>query len=193
MEILTPGRTLVCEIADFDACDRYLFSIDDLGAALTVSWKLKGCSDHGVVHVAKKAVEGGTRLIGFGQGNVSRWRGAAAESTEECKDGCDCHTLPFTLGRAAFDGLEKGKSIELNVFGEVASFVKKGKAKREIQIDGKACEVDCLHAAGSEGELWIIDDAKCPVIARVEVAGGENYCELQIASKRAPAELEAEL
>jgi hypothetical protein len=192
-ELITAKRTLVCEIADFDACDKYLFHIEKAGKELAVDWKLKGCGDSGEIHVGKKALDGGTKLIGFSQGSVSRWQGNVAKSTDTCEEGCDCHTLPFILSRAALAALKSGEPVSLNVFGAPQSFEKKGSETRTIEVDGKKTKLACLHAASDDGDLWVVDDATWPVIVRVESDGGDNYAELSIVSSKSIADLEPSL
>jgi hypothetical protein len=197
MEIVSPGKTLVCEIADFDASDQYLFRIDKVRPALEVTWKLKGCPDNGAVKVGGKALDGGTKLITLSQGNVSRWKTDLSKTrttNKECKGVCDCHTLPFLLSRAAFKGLASGTSIELNAFGETATYAPRPRrVTRTVAIDGKSTKLRCLRASGSGGELWVNDDAEWPLLARIETGGGSNYCELQLVSGLALDELEAQL
>jgi hypothetical protein len=195
MKLLEKGRTLVCEIADFDACDKYFFHVDGVAPSLTVAWKLKGCGDNGVLKTTAKALDAGTKLIAFGQGNVSRWKGAVATSTEECEDGCDCHTPPFLLSRGVYKRLKSGEPVELNVFGELATFTKKKKAlsKRPLIVDGEKTTIQTLHATGSDGDLWFVDDAACPLIVRVEAAGGDNYCELAIVTSKSIDATESDL
>jgi hypothetical protein len=194
MDLLEKGRTLVCEVADMDACDKYLFHVDDAGASLTTTWKLKGCSDNGILEITAKALDSGTKLIGFGQGNVSRWKGAVASSTEECEVGCDCHTPPFLLSRGAYKRLKSGEPVELNVFGELAIFTKKKKAlgKRPLLLDGNKTTVQTLHATASDGDLWFVDDARWPLIVRVET-NDEYYSELSVVSSESIEALEATL
>jgi hypothetical protein len=193
MNLITSGRTLVCEIADFDACDKYLFHVDDAAASLTTSWKLKGCSDSGTVHTTAKALEAGTRLIGFGQGNVSRWQSAVASSEEECADGCECHTPPFLLSRGAYERLKSGEPVKLNVFGELATFThEENEAEnRPLVLDGNQTTIPTLRATGSDGDLWFVDDPRWPVIVRIEACGGDHYCELSVVSSGTIAALEA--
>lgn len=193
MELLAKGRTLVCEIADFDACDQYIFQIDDAGAGLTAKWKLVGCGDNGTVALADKAVEAGTNLIAFGQGNVARWKGDVASDATACKDNCDCHTLPFLLSRGALSALKNGKPVELNVFGELQTFTKAGTQTRELEVDGKKTPFATIQASSKDGDLWVIDDPRWPVLVRVETAGGDNYSELSIVSTESIEALESKL
>lgn len=46
-------------------------------------------------------------------------------------------------------------------------------------VRGETKSIDAIHATSHDGDLWIVDDAKWPVVLRVETAGGDNYCELQ--------------
>lgn len=193
MNLVSKGRTLVCEIADFDACDKYLFHVTKADSTLEVEWKLKGCGDHGTLRLGGPSLKGATKLMGFSQGNVSRWQASVTEDSGTCKEGCDCHTLPLLLGRAALAALEAGEAVELNVFGAVDTFEKKGTAKREVEVDGKKTKVSCVHAAGEGGDLWVLDDVTWPVILRVETDGGENYCELVLVSAGSIKETEANL
>jgi hypothetical protein len=193
MKLLAKGRTLVCEISDFDACDKYLFHIDAAEGGVTAAWKLKGCGDNGTVAVGKKAVESATKLISFGQGSVSRWKGAVASNTESCDEGCNCHTLPFLLSRTAYRSLKGGEPVELNVFGEIQTFTKQGTEKRTIEIDGKKTSVQALHATSDDGDLWVADDAQSPVLLRVETCGGDNYCEVESVSDQSIEDAEAKL
>ncbi len=194
MGLVTVGKTLVCEISDFDACDKYLFRVEKVEASLVVTWKLKGCDESGVLDISSGALATGTRLFGFSQGNVSRWQGDVSADPHECEASCGCHTPPFMLGRAAFGALQAGKPIELNVFGSVSTFAPTGKReRREIEVEGKTSEVDCLHAHGTEGDLWVVDNALFPLILRVETDGGGNYAELRMLSDLPPDALEATL
>jgi hypothetical protein len=194
MEIISPGRTLVCQIANDDSNDKYLFPIGKVSPALEVKWKLKGCRDNGKLTVGGKALEGGVKLMDLCQGTVSRWKNRLAESTDVCKAGCDCHTVPFILSRTSFNDLASGKPIELNVLGEIASYSpKKGRVTRTVDIDGQKTKVQCLQATGRAGKLWVTDDAQWPVLLRVEAGGGDTYSELLIISRLAPKEVEAQL
>jgi hypothetical protein len=198
MDLIEKGRTLVCELGDYDACDRYFFHIEDAAESLTTTWKLKGCPDNGTLRIMPNALRAraGMKLIGLSQGSVSRWKCAVASSTEECEDGCDCHVPPFLLSRAAHKALKKGQPVELNVFGEVVTFTKKKKAlaKRTLLIDGTQTIVETLHAtAGTDGDLWFVDDPRWPLIVRVELADGEHYSDLGMVSSEPSEVLEAEL
>src|SRR4051794_30979407 len=39
------GKTIACEIADFDASDIYTFQVQATEPSLVVAWKLNGCGD----------------------------------------------------------------------------------------------------------------------------------------------------
>ncbi len=130
-------------------------------------------------------------LIAFSQGGVYRWKsGGFSESGDE---GCACHTVPFLLGRAALMSLRAGEPVDVNVFGEVQTFTKKDIEKREVNVLGETKSIDAIHATSNDGDLWIVDDAKWPVVLHVETAGGDNYCKLQSISAESIEAVESTL
>lgn len=177
MDLIAKGNTLVCEIADFDACDQYLFHIDNDEGVLVTHWKLRGCGDNGDVTIGEPPLAAANKLLTFSQGGVYRWKSGGF--SESCDEGCTCHTVPFLLGRATLAALRVGEPVDVNIFGEVQTFTKQGTEKRDVNVRGETKSIDAIHATSHDGDLWIVDDAKWPVVLRVETAGGDNYCELQ--------------
>ncbi len=164
MDIIKLHRTLVCKAQTRSVCDDWTFRIDELDGDLTATWEVEGCHD-GDVFVSSEAIDGGTKLIALSQGNISRFQGDVARSVAECEEECGCHTPPFLLGRAALKELRAGKSVELNVFGDILVFKKVGPAERELEIDGERTKVPCLHAAHGRSDgmgLWVMDDDAWP-------------------------------
>lgn len=191
MNLIAKGNTLVCEIADFDACDQYLFRIDEDEGTLVTHWKLRGCEDSGDLTIGEKPLAAANKLITFSQGGVYRWKSAGF--SESCDEGCGCHTVPFLLGRGALASLRAGQPVDVNVFGEVQTFTMKDTEKRDVIVRGETKSLDAIHATSNDGDLWIVDDAKWPVVLRVETAGGDNYCTLQSISAESIEAVESAL
>jgi len=170
------GKTIACEIADFDARDIYTFQVQATEPSLVVAWKLNGCGDHGTIEVDPDALAEGTSLQGFSQGNVE-----------------EGDSPPFLLGRGAFAALTRGETITITQAGQACEYRPDGHEDRRILVDDGPVLVRCIHAEGSDGDLWVVDDPIWPLIARIETDGGDNYSEIVLVSAHDPAAVEAQL
>jgi hypothetical protein len=100
---------------------------------------------------------------------------------------------PFLLSRSSFAALSRGEAIKIALGYDTTEFRPGGHEDRQVLLDDGPVLVRCLHAEGDDGDLWVVDDATWPLIARIESAGGDNYSEIKLISAHEPAAVEEQL
>lgn len=142
--LITKGMRLLYDLEDFDARDRVLFTIcattDDLELDVTfVGHDTK-------LRITAEALESATAWLHLAQGDIQPTDGRDKKLSKPLT----ANLPPFLLGRAS-----------LRTLRETAK-------RRTIQatVSGAELTLDVLVAKGGEGELWVLDDDRYPIVVK---------------------------
>jgi predicted DNA-binding WGR domain protein len=165
---VTAGRSFVFEVADFDARDRYRFTIERCDGELVV--RFEGCGD-GQWIFADAALASARSFVVLSQGSAHGSNGKALPKVVK-RD-----LPPFLLSRRVFAELRKGPSKVRPEWSEdeiEIAITAKGKAA--LLVDGELRKVDAFKAEGRDLVMWVVDDEAWPFIVSREE--GDNYWRL---------------
>lgn len=177
--------TLKYEMADFDVCDPYTFTINSFEGDLEFQWQMDE-SDSGVIKTERSALMNSTTIIPFSQGNYMTPNAPGHEMESK-----DCPV--FILSKKVFSELMDNKSSQLKITQYENEHSKLNPLefvaieKRNIILNGNEIQVEAVHAV-IKGEkeyeadnIWILNNAECPLVIRLEMdfTGGDNYWDLK--------------
>lgn len=174
------GRKLRYQMGDFDAADTYLFTLD-ASDGLAVH-HVMGASDEGDLKFSKAALDGARSFVVLSQGS------ALGSELDDLPPVIERDLPPFLLSRAVFAALKDRGEAQLKAEWATKetppqTITLDGSEMMTVKIDGQKTTLTVLHAGGEDLELWVIDDARWPIILKREECGGDNFWKLVEAGK----------
>ncbi len=167
---VTAGRSFVFEMADFDARDRYRFTIERCDGDLVV--RFEGCGN-GQWIFADAALASARSFVVLSQGSAQGSNGKALPKVVK-RD-----LPPFLLSRQVFAELRKGPSMvrpEWSADEDAIEVEITAKGKAALLVDGKLRKVGAFKVEGRDLVMWVVDDEAWPFLVSREE--DDNYWRL---------------
>jgi hypothetical protein len=172
--LLKKGKTLLYEVADFDASDTYGFRLDEVGDELTFTAGFTDIDDdswrpEATITCTAAALASGPGLLRMSQGSAE---GGDDFKSEGSFDG---YAPPFLLPRAIAEQLCQGKAAQLDFGGQTWKLAPGDAEERTLFEDGPTVQV--RTAEGDDITLVFVDDPAQPLIVDLTYEG-DNYVRL---------------